>query len=433
MERDQVLAVIQKNDEISTLPQTLVEILAIIGDENSSADDMAKIIKRDISLTAKVLRVANSPYYGRLRGVSTVSSAIVLLGFRAVKAIVLSVSVYEHFKTEENNSIDLKLFWKHCLEVAILSRNISEKFRYEIPEEAFVTGLLHDMGILILHKHFPEEYAGILNEVKDGKLLYECENEVFGCNHADVIGFLAEKWNLPENMTVALANHHSLPLNPANEILQLEHFLNLSDKASKFSFDFSRLQFETRYKEFEVILRTLGITKNEMATMTKPLLDEIITTAQFLDIDIGSPMELVSSANEMLYELFVSMDNLLREQVVLQEQVVCEEKRKSSIKALRIILATFSHYINNATASILGRAQLLGLSLSKGDVIDNEGIVQNTVDVIQKSIDNINAVLQELKVLEDFDTVPYYENSSIINIENNVRRRLKELEMENQQ
>ncbi|MBD3169914.1 MAG: HDOD domain-containing protein [candidate division Zixibacteria bacterium] len=429
MNKEQIFTRVKENVKLSTLPQTLSEVLSTLDDDTSSADKIASIIKNDVSLTAKILRVANSPFYGRVNGIATVSSAIVLLGTRSVQALALSVSVYELLNKNDSENIDLRLFWRHSLETAILGRKIAEKVGYPTPEEAFVSGLMHDVGILLLNQEFPEDYSSVLKSSAEKTSFHERENDVFDCNHADVAGHLCKTWNLPERICSAIENHHNLNGAKRSPEPTLDYIIYAAEKLSRFNFDNSTGYAMEDKKQRDEIIELLKVPTGELSTLTKPLLDEVATTAQFLDIDIGSPMELVTTANEMLFDLYASIDDLLREQVILQERLVSEEKKKSAIKSLRIILATLSHYINNATASILGRAQLLGYALSKGEVSDNSQIVATTVEVIQKAVDNISAVLEELKVLEDFETVPYYENSSIINIEQNVRKRMRELEM----
>lgn len=429
MEKEQVFSAILNNDNIPTFPHTLSRVLSILDDNSSSAENIASVIKKDVSLTAKLLRMANSPFYGRSQGIATISSAVVLLGTRAVQAMALSVSIYGLFKTKDSPEFNPKQFWRHSLEVAILCKALAEKLNYHVTEEAFVCGLLHDVGILLLNRIFPDEYAKVLKRHEQGQAIHRAEEEVFKCNHADIMGSLGEKWNLPDRVVKAVNCHHRPMADPGGESELLTSVLQASEGLSKFYFDLPPAGAGKDMAAFERIQGNLGISENELIALTRPVMDEVVNTAQFLDIDIGSPMELLSSANEMLYGLFYSVDNILREQAILQERLIYEEKRKAAIKSLRITIATFSHYVNNATASILGRTQLLGLALKRGEVVDKLGKTQNTIKVIQDSVENISAVLEELKILEDFDTIPYSENSTIFDIEQKVRRRLKELEI----
>ncbi|PJA28263.1 MAG: hypothetical protein CO189_04990 [candidate division Zixibacteria bacterium CG_4_9_14_3_um_filter_46_8] len=427
MNRDYVFDRIGAEGKVSTLPHTLSEILMALRKSTTSADELANIIKRDVSLTAKILRAANSPFYRRAKEISTVSSAVILLGSRAVQALALSVSIYDLFKEKDSKQLGLKEFWKHSLEIAILGRMLAEKSNYPVPEEAFVCGLLHDAGILILEKVFPELYCRIIDESRKGACLHICEKETFDCTHAEVISFLAEKWNFPEAISMALVNHHTLPSNTNGAGVQLDSILYVAEAISNLSFELPLETVIANRRDCAKIMGSFGI-EEDITELSAQRLDDVIEAARFLDIDIGSPFELVSAANEQLYKLYVALDNLFHEQIVLQQRLISDEKRKTALKSLGIVLATLSHYINNSTASILGRAQLLGMALSSGEVIDEYGTAKDAVDIIQKSVDNITAVLEELSDLKDFDTIPYFENSRIIDIERKVRHRLQELE-----
>ncbi len=428
MDKEEVFKKIKGNDKISSLPQSICEVLSALRENNVSAEKIASIIKKDIALTTKILLIANSPFYRRSKEISTVSSAVMLLGMRAVQALALSVAVYDLFKDNDENKLNPKIFWKHSIEIAILSRNLAQKLSYPVEEEAFVAGLLHDVGMLVMENTFPEEYREVLGKTHNGMSLPDAEREIFGCSHAEAAGFLAERWNLPEVLREALANHHSKQSFDTKPNGRLDQIIYIADKLGSHPFEYSPTSIVENRRECMEALKKYGVEQDEVEDILSSQLDEVIETAKYLDIDIGSPVELLGSANEMLYNLYMNIDNLLREQSAIKEKLIEEEKRKSSIRSMRILLATLSHYINNATAAILGRAQLLELSIAKGDLIDTNGSGEISLKIIQRSVDSITAVLSELKVLENFDTVRYFENSMILDIEGKLRRRLKELE-----
>jgi HD-like signal output (HDOD) protein len=139
--------ILSDHKELTSLPQTLAEVLRVTREEDSSTQELAKVLMRDPAMTAKVLRIANSPYYGAGRSISTVTQAVVTLGMRTVTALTLSSSVYK-LVGDWKTAIDRTRFWRHSLEVAIGSRMIYEALGKKQSEEAFVAGLLHDIGIL---------------------------------------------------------------------------------------------------------------------------------------------------------------------------------------------------------------------------------------------------------------------------------------------
>ncbi len=430
MDKKEILDLVSKDDKISALPQVLSKVLEIIGNETASVDDLAKVIGQDAALTARILKAANAPLYKRTRQIGTINAAVSLLGFRTVQSLALSVSVYDLLNDDSTNSIPLEKFWKHSLEVAILSRMLAKKGGYPVAEEAMVAGLLHDAGILVLHRVIPDEYCKVLEKPLNGKMLADYESELLGCTHADIIGFLAQKWNLPDIITHAAANHHKPVKIDSIENTSLDAYLYVAEKLSAHQLEESYARLFDNRIESSRIVQALGI-EDDILSLSALQLYEVVNTAQCLEIDIGSPFELVSSANEQLFEVFKVLDDLMRKQLIGQKQLIKDERRKTAFSSLKIILATLSHYVNNATASILGRAQLLELALQRGDLIDRKELALKSLEVIQKSVANITAVLEELKVLQDFDTVPYYENSRIIDIEENVRKRTKQLQNNN--
>ncbi|HEX9972829.1 MAG TPA: HDOD domain-containing protein, partial [bacterium] len=198
MDEKQALARLDANKELFTLPQVLNEVLRIAESVNSSAKDIAAIILKDVSLTGKVMRVANSAFYGRSRQISSVNQAVVTLGMRAVKSLALSVSLYGIVnKKGVYGDFDPKLFWIHSLEVATASRMITERLKLNATEELFVSGLLHDIGIIFMQSAFPKEYKEVSESVKRGADLCKTEEGIIGINHAKVGQFISEKWNLP--------------------------------------------------------------------------------------------------------------------------------------------------------------------------------------------------------------------------------------------
>ena len=200
--------IIDDHKELTSLPQTLTEVLRILKDENSNATDLANVISKDPALTAKMLRIVNSPYYGAGREITTLSQAVMTLGTRAVSALTLSTSIYD--MTENwDTSIDRTRFWRHSLEVAVAARSIAEAIKYPKVEEAFITGILHDIGLLVLEKSFPDKFKSLWNLSESDEHLIELEENSWSTNHARVGQFLLEQWKIPTVITSAIGQHHN--------------------------------------------------------------------------------------------------------------------------------------------------------------------------------------------------------------------------------
>lgn len=178
MVHDAIKKVLDDGLKLYALPQTLSEVLRVVADDSTGADDLAKVLMRDPAMTARVLRTVNSPYYGMGRKVGTVSQAVVTLGMRQVTALALSTSVYT--MTEKwQSSFDRVRFWRHSLETAIAARDLAEKCGYKKTEEMFVAGLLHDIGLLVLERSFPQQYQKMWRQSLGNGSLVELEEEAW--------------------------------------------------------------------------------------------------------------------------------------------------------------------------------------------------------------------------------------------------------------
>ena len=182
--------------------------------EEGDARQMAGIIEKDAALSAKILRVVNSPFFGLSRNISTLSRAVAILGLKVVKNLVLSLSLLKTFSGKNKEGFDFDLFWEHSITVAAGARLISEKSGYKDPEEGFIAGLLHDIGILIFASLEPREYKKVLDEVAERTKqnreysITEMENRIMGITHPEIGGWLMRKWNLPEVLELAVKYHH---------------------------------------------------------------------------------------------------------------------------------------------------------------------------------------------------------------------------------
>jgi putative nucleotidyltransferase with HDIG domain len=180
-------------------------------------------------LTAKLLKIANSPFYGFPRRIATIDFAIVVLGFDALKDIVISVSLLSALNKNDSKFFDPRAFWDHCVAAGAAARKFSHDFNYRVSGEAFVAGLLHDIGILIETQYFPKEFREVIKTTKMKSISFlEAEKEIFGVTHEEIGSWLAERWNLPEQLVEAIRFHHSPGVAENNrELVALIHFVDV--------------------------------------------------------------------------------------------------------------------------------------------------------------------------------------------------------------
>jgi two-component system cell cycle response regulator len=416
--------------KIHTMPQVLSVLLGELESDKSSASSIAEVLSKDISLTARILRVANSSFYGRQSEIATIDKAVTLLGMKAVKALALSVSMFDLAGgITHHDIIDFKSFWRHNLEMAVISRQLAGLIKGFQPEEAFVCGLMHDLGILFFIQEYPDEYIQVLKLADSGHNLEDAERRVMHCSHSEVGALIAKAWNLPEIIRRSIAEHHNPAARPDNQSnFELWQIINLGHRYCRQGLDLERKQasadlIEQRYQ----LANDLGINSQSAGEVLSDSLNQVIQAAAFLDVDIGEPLHLLQNVNLELGQIYEEYETAIIENKNLQAKILEHERRRVALEALRTTLATFSHYVNNATAAIIGRAQILDLYLTQGKLEDHEGKISHSVKIISESVDTICAVLDELKEFPEFKTVTYHGTSRILDIDKNIKARLGRL------
>lgn len=201
---------------LPAIPSIMIEVSNLLNDQNSNTSFISRIIEKDQALTLKVLSVANSSYYGLQRKISTMDIAVKILGFDHMKDIVMRLTVLEAFSTSPSKNWDRQQYFLHSLITANLAKKIAMELKYPRPGEAFTTGLLHDFGIMVIKRYFPEEFEYICDTVDARAVPYlDAELKVLGMTHQKVGQFLAEKWALPEALSSTILYHHQ-PLKSVN-------------------------------------------------------------------------------------------------------------------------------------------------------------------------------------------------------------------------
>lgn len=428
MSEQSILELIKDNQELASLPQVLAEVIRIADNDDASTSDIANIIMKDPALTARVLRIVNSPFYGASREIGTINQAVMTLGTRAVKALALTAGLYRLFD-DENGVVDRPRFWRHSLEVAIISREIANLCSYKPAEEAYVTGLLHDIGILVMEASFTDQFRRVWRLVTSGEPLAKLEDANWGTNHGRVGKFLLDQWKVPRFIGNAIAQHHEpLEEQDNNPRDRLGRIIRLANQISKFRIYQTPPLEKDAFENVEALAESLGIGPTVLAELQESCLSLLIKESEFLDIKIGSISDLLREANHIIYRQYLMVESVLRENRAMQAQIARDQLKKAALEYLKTITATLSHYINNASATILGRAQLVELAVSKGTIQDNQKIASESMDIIVKSVEMISMVLEELKKLSSFDVTHYHDETAILDIEDKLKKHIEILD-----
>lgn len=225
---DQVRA---RLNQLPSLPTAVSELLASMGNDDVDIDQIARQIAKDQGLTARVLRVANSSFYGLQKKVGTINDAVVVLGFRAVRSMVLAVSMSGAFRAENCTGFATLAYLRHGVATALTARNLAPLVGQN-PENAFTAGLLHDIGQLVLAANFPVQYAAALAyRRKHDCPLIIAERDILGLDHAVVGGLLAATWNFPEVLRIAVVDHHNPASAEASSMADLIHLADITAHA----------------------------------------------------------------------------------------------------------------------------------------------------------------------------------------------------------
>ena len=231
MDQDKVKQLIyDRINNLPTLPDMIQKVLSLVQDEKTTANKLGDLISYDQAISSRLLKVANSAYYGFPREISTIRHAVVLIGFEQVKSLSLGIAVSDVMKGTNNTaSLMQDAFWNHSVGCSLAATIICKKLGKPDGEVAFTASLLHDVGKIILANFFSKEYKVVLEKVQeDGKSFVEIEEEVFGFTHADVGEWLCSRWKLPRSLASSVRCHHKVKeVEPDN--IHLTSVVHLAD------------------------------------------------------------------------------------------------------------------------------------------------------------------------------------------------------------
>ena len=230
----QLADVLKNLTEMPSLPTVVARLTRLIADPKTTATDINVALSSDPGLVTKILKLVNSSYYGFSRRITTITNAVVILGFNQVRNLALSAFIFDKFAGAGRNSgFDVNGFWKHSIGAAFTGAHIAKHFEPKLEEDAFICGLLHDLGKFIMAQNAPGHITMVLDRARKKDILFHsAEQECLGYDHAQLGAAVMERWNLPETLVDVVRNHHS-PENAAERSRTLCCVTNLADITSR--------------------------------------------------------------------------------------------------------------------------------------------------------------------------------------------------------
>ncbi len=215
--------------EIKSLPAVFYKLTEACEDPDSSFEDIGNIISMDAGLSARLLKIVNSPFFALSQKIDSVSHAMGIIGVKQLSDLVLSTAVADKFQGIHEDLIDMESFWRHSITCGMIARDIAKYNKNPNAEQLYLAGLIHDLGTLVICDRQPEKTREILNRCNSSReFLYEAEQEILGFNHADVGGALLKSWGMPD-LLIDTVLFHNDPLS-AKENTQEVGIVHIADR-----------------------------------------------------------------------------------------------------------------------------------------------------------------------------------------------------------
>lgn len=267
---------------LPTLPHILVKLIKACNDDKTSLPEISSIIEKDPSLSGKILGLVNSAYYGLPKKIKTMEQAVTYLGTSTTKNTAISAAVLQTFRrTGKDDGLNLKLFWWHSLRCAVSARLLARALKYASPEEAFLAGLLHDIGRLVLWVNVEETYGEILRKYIDRPDLLLAGEMGLGLNHCEVGAWLMQHWEFSSFIADAVLYHHE-PIERITGAFPLVKIVFAANSLSQGPTAFPERRYEAAEKLFGLSHEVIDLLQHQAD-------QEVVEIARFLEIEIEPP------------------------------------------------------------------------------------------------------------------------------------------------
>lgn len=277
---------VKRSENLPVLPQVASTVLKMADDPRTGAKDLERTIERDMSLATKILKVANSSYYG-MSNISSIGRAVSVLGINTVRSLVVSLAYQQMVSGRTASQLFQRSeFWSHSLGVGITARVVSKMILPQKAEELYLAGLMHDVGMLVLDRFLPAEFDSAIKMSREEKIsMAQAEEAVFGYNHAQVGGLLAERWGLSPAICNAVTYHHAVAQD--DEHCNTTSIIAVANGLAHQSGLSNHAHGSTQEID-EFALATLGINEEQLSVIGVVMVQEVVKAQQSFQINIAA-------------------------------------------------------------------------------------------------------------------------------------------------
>ncbi len=276
---------------LPTLPHILVKLISACNEDDVDLAKVSKIVEKDPSLAGKILKLVNSAHYGLPRKIESIHHSVTYLGTSTIKNIAIGASISQAFQPPTGSAFfNLKVFWWHSLKCAVWARLIARQTRYNSPDEAFLTGLLHDIGRLVLWVNYPKEYSELLDKYSGRPELLLAGEIRQGITHCEIGAWLLHRWNQPPFMVDAVLYHHE-SADKIKDALPLVRIIYAANALTE-------QPDQEEGKNHHIIEALCGLAPSQVEELSSQADDEVDEVARLLGIEIEEPRESESPVSE---------------------------------------------------------------------------------------------------------------------------------------
>jgi HD-like signal output (HDOD) protein len=426
--RNKILARLDSLDIIISPPPAVDDVLNLMGEEGPGIRPLLLSILKDTGISERIIEMANSPFYDYEGRVNNVDQALMILGDNLVKCLVFSILIHDHViakcpgKDKEYNRL-----WLHFLETASAARNLGFILKFESADEAYIAGLIHDLGRLFLLAYFGSEAFQVSRLVSAGMTLLDAEREHLGIDHQEIGKLVARRWNLPGSLRQIMGDHHPRNASDLNEMTPLSRIVSLSDSLSLSSGEYSPDAdgAAARIEIVETCCRFMNLKVDDIKRIYATLPDDVLSSAAALDLGLGDAARYLSELNSEMLEIVFELGNFIGKRQAPARSASKEGSNEDVSESLRTALSTLSHYVSHSLTAISGQFEMLRIMLEKEEKEEISDRLPAISESLGEFTDKITGILQDLSSIAGGGKPESLERTRAFDIEKSKREKTK--------